>query len=192
MRIVPIGFKENSQSTITDPKVIIDFLAGRGTDYKGRTIFDMLDYDDTVMEQCHDSIQWLFMLHEESNFARTYPIITPEIVEEANKDPFVKKHLIWATNRMKKFYGFDNGNFDVENFYSWLGERNHNLLRITRIIRSLRLFGLEKEAREFYERVSEAYEFINGNNEDPSFAIDEDAPSYWEKAMLDERWETLR
>ena len=64
MKIVPIGYKENNQSTITDPKVIIDFLGGRGTDHKGRTIFDMLDYDDTIMEQCHDSIQWLFILHE--------------------------------------------------------------------------------------------------------------------------------
>ena len=192
MKIVPIGFKENNQSTITDPKVIIDFLAGRGTDHKGRTIFDMLDYDDTVMEQCHDSIQFLFMLHEESNFARTYPIITPEIVEEANKDPFVKKHLIWAANRMKKFYGFDNHNFDVNRFYSWLGERNHNLLRITRIIRSLRLFGLDEEAREFYNKASEAYDFIDHNNEDPSFVIDEDAPFYWEKAMKDGMWESLR
>ena len=81
---------------------------------------------------------------------------------------------------------------DVNKFYSWLGERNHNLLRITRIIRSLRLFGLDEEAREFYNKALDAYDFIDHNNEDPSFVIDEDAPFYWEKAMLDGRWESLR
>lgn len=40
----------------------------------------------------------------------------------------------------------------------WVSRFNHNHLRITRIIRSLRVLGLEDEARLFFEAVEGVYE----------------------------------
>lgn len=40
----------------------------------------------------------------------------------------------------------------------WVSRFNHNHLRITRIIRSLRVLGLEDEARVFFEAVEGVYE----------------------------------
>ena len=60
---------------------------------------------------------------------------------------------------MLHFYGFKfetNGsivtgaNYQVA-FQNWVKRFNHNHLRITRIIRSLRVLGLEGEAAEFFK-----------------------------------------
>lgn len=46
-----------------------------------------------------------------------------------------------ALGRMTKFY---------QETTHWRVEKNHNHLRITRMIKSLRLVGLESEAQAFY------------------------------------------
>ncbi len=40
---------------------------------------------------------------------------------------------------------------------NWLSRSNHNHLRITRILKSLRLAGLEEEARAFYRYLEGLY-----------------------------------
>jgi len=49
---------------------------------------------------------------------------------------------------MEQFYHI--GKFLDYKKIKWLTKRNHNLLRITRIIRCLRIFGLETEATNFW------------------------------------------
>ena len=58
---------------ITDTKTIADFLSGETQDYKGRTYKNILECNDTVMEQCHDQVQWMFPLHEESYLTLRIP-----------------------------------------------------------------------------------------------------------------------
>jgi len=168
---------------IKDPKTIVNFLKGETQDYKGRTYADIIGCDDTKMEQCHDQVQWMFPLHEESNFASTYPVITEEVVKEAKENKDVIKNLKLASERMEKFYGI--GRFtDIDKQRKWCREGDHNLLRITRIIRCLRIFGLEQEAEYFYNIVRDAslrfldYEYV--------------AFKYWDKALVEDIWDSLR
>ncbi len=53
---------------------------------------------------------------------------------------------------------------------------NHNWLRISRILRSLILLGLDREARAFYDWLEAAYR-------NRRFPIDSDTFGYWQRAV---------
>lgn len=168
---------------IKDKNTILEFLRGRSKDHKGRAYNNILECNDETMEQCHDQVQWMFPLHEESNFAKTYPIITQEVVDEAKNDETIRFNLKKAKDRMERFYGIGKYE-DVDKQRKWCKEGDHNLLRITRIIRCLRLFGLCLSAQEFYRHAKEASEkFL----EDDSMTF-----VYWNKALNADVWESLK
>lgn len=170
---------------ITDPTMIINFLRGIGGDHLGRKLSDHINCSDNELEKCHDRIQWMFPLHEASNFAEVYPVVNPALVETALEFPEVQTHLLQSLRRMEKFFGlFDSGiGYDRVRVADWCNNGNHNLLRITRIIRSLRLFGLEFWAFEFYWQVRNIAE----NNGIEQFTL-----SKWEQAMSQPMWYSLR
>ena len=97
---------------ITDKDYIIGFLKGTSADFKGRTYYEILECSDEELEKCHDQVQHIFPLHEHSNMAHTYPILSKEIVEESFKhcDGDVKLHVEYD-NPAKRLYeriGFTN------------------------------------------------------------------------------------
>jgi cupin superfamily acireductone dioxygenase involved in methionine salvage len=81
---------------------------------------------------------------------------------------------------MKDFYGLDP--HDREKQKKWCKEFNHNLLRITRIIRSARIFGLDEEADEFYLLAKEAGDF---------FGVSDKTKEYWKRARYDDVYKSL-
>lgn len=75
----------------------------------------------------------------------------------------MRENLRAAFRRMLRFYGFESrdgigraGNFE-EQARNWLRPGNHNHLRITRILRSLRLLGLQSEAALFLAELERLY-----------------------------------
>lgn len=59
---------------------------------------------------------------------------------------------------------------------NWVRRFDHNHLRITRIIRSLRVLGLEAEAEAFYEALREVYDSYKGH-------IGPESMKYWTRAI---------
>jgi len=173
---------------ITDKEVIVDFLKGVGPDHRGRLFSDTLAWTDFELEDCHDQVQWIFPLHEDSNMAKVWPVLLPETVEEAKKHPEVLANLREAKDRFEIFLGIGEHE-DRMKQDRWCRDKNHNLLRITRIIRSLRLFGLEAEATKFYgEVVKVAYSYdTSGKSEVSDLTL-----KYWHKSYNDDIWESLR
>ena len=174
------------QTIIRDYETIKNFLLGITPDYKGRMYQDIINCDDIVMEQCHDQVQWMFPLHEESNYAITYPIIDKGFKDSLS---IQDKYTIWnnlneATKRMENFYGF-NGTPEYQKTrqVEWCVNGDHNLLRITRIIRCLRLFNCSDTAKNFYKHVIE----IGIKN-----GIDIRTLQYWQKAAQDNIWNSLK
>ena len=80
-----------------------------------------------------------------------------------------------------------------KSFNNWAVRFDHNHLRITRILRCLRILGLQTECDAFFEALKEVYE-------DPAFKISERSMSYWTRAVTrplyiapdDDRIEWLR
>lgn len=119
---------------------IVDFLKGAGTDGAGRTVFDVVAMDDRAIERTHDFIQWLFPLAELSGANRRAPVLSSADVEEVQACGMCQVALAAATDRMSAFYSRNT---------HWLVPHDHNHLRITRIIKSLRLLRGDDEADEF-------------------------------------------
>lgn len=160
----------------------LNFLLGVQMDHKGRKFSDMLAFSDEKMEKCDEQIQWMFPLHEKSKYAEVYPILTKDVTDIAKNDPTIIGNMVLAKRRMEKFYGLPPYE-DVEKQKSWCNDDNHNLLRVTRIIRSLRLLGLEDEARIFYDKV-----FKVGYQ----FDINQRTLDFWQKAIRDDVWASLQ
>ncbi|KAF1914525.1 opioid growth factor receptor conserved region-domain-containing protein [Ampelomyces quisqualis] len=63
-----------------------------------------------------------------------------------------------------------------QSFQTWAVRFDHNHLRITRILRCLRILGLQSECDAFFEALKLVYN-------DPSFNISERTMSYWTRAV---------
>lgn len=130
---------------------IVDFLTGAGPDGAGREIFGVLALDDSAIEATHDFIQWLFPLRERSGASPNAPTLTEQDVAVIRGSGLAEAALAAATDRMAIFY-LRNGH--------WLTGSDHNHLRITRIIKSLRLLRGDEAADAFRDlilaRVAEA------------------------------------
>ncbi|KAL6706009.1 hypothetical protein ACN47E_006111 [Coniothyrium glycines] len=66
-------------------------------------------------------------------------------------------------------------NFD-KNSRNWAVRVDHNHLRITRILRSLRVLGLQEEAEAFFEALQEVFD-------EPSIRISDNSMMYWTRAV---------
>jgi hypothetical protein len=124
------------------------YLAGAGRDGRGRLIADALEFSDEQLEAVHDYIQWLFPLPTRSAAQPGSPTLTAVEIEAIKADHHAVDNLKQATDRMLQFYSRTNG---------WLTGRDHNHLRITRIIRSLRLLVGANAAQRFHQTIMDLH-----------------------------------
>jgi opioid growth factor receptor-like protein len=126
----------------------------------------VLRFDDASLEYTHDFIQWLFPLRERSGANPSAPRLDDAAVAAFHDRPELRAALRRAYDRMLAFYKSDFG---------WLTPGNHNHLRLTRMMISLRTLGLETEARELYAYVTGLAERRGG--------VTNDTLGYWRDAM---------
>lgn len=143
------------------------FLAGGGLDHRGRSLDDVLAFDDPKLEAVHDFIQWLFPLREASRAVPGAPVLTPAEADAIRRDPRAIAGLRRAGERMRAFYGATD---------AWLVRSDHNHLRITRIISALRDLAGEADARAFYA-------FATARSEAAGAPIDPGNLAYWRRAL---------
>lgn len=120
------------------------FLGGRGPDSAGRYLHNVLEFSDTELESAHDYIQWLFPLPEPSSAVPGSPILTKAEIDAIRNDPDAQNNIRRAADRMTTFYEVTS---------AWLVPHDHNHLRITRIIRSMRILLDPEEAEEFLDAI---------------------------------------
>jgi hypothetical protein len=125
---------------VTETFPVLAFLQGEGVDTRGRTLFDVLAFDNAALERTHDFIQWLFPLPEPSSAVPDAPVLTAEEIEAIRESSLAQCALAAALDRMDAFYRMT---------HDWLMPNDHNHLRITRIIRSLRLLAGDEAADAF-------------------------------------------
>lgn len=111
----------------------------------GFTYSDVIEFPNYELEKCHGYIQWLFPLKEPSAYIPNAPLVTQETLDDFLEfKTIVHDRMISAATRMIEFYFYCN------DWDKWVTLYNHNFLRITRIIKSLKLFGYENNADIFY------------------------------------------
>jgi Opioid growth factor receptor (OGFr) conserved region len=142
---------------VSEGRRIIAFFEGAAPDDRGRSLDDVLRFDDEALETTHDFIQWLFPLRERSGANPSAPRLDDEAVAAFVGRPELREAQRRALERMLAFYGLrraDDRIGPAANFVErsqWLTPGNHNHLRLTRMLTSLRTLGLEPEARALLE-----------------------------------------
>lgn len=163
---------------------LVDFYRGQALDTEGRRLEDIWDWSDREFEFVHDFIQWLFPLPEPSQFNPDAPLLTRNDIAAFQSDEQLRLNLRKSFERILTFLGLrqdaDGAILEGENFAARTADvwdyPNHNWLRITRILRSLTLLGLEPQAQALYRRLETFYRSRR-------LPIPEDTFRYWSRAV---------
>jgi hypothetical protein len=147
-----------------DRSAIVRFLGGDGLDAAGRSFADVVAMDDHAIERHHDFIQWLFPLDEPSKAVPSSPVLTPADIALLRASAMAQRRLGEASARMLRFYRMTA---------RWRQSFDHNHLRITRIIKSLRLLAGDAAAEAFKAAILD---------EASGTAISVTALRFWEEA----------
>jgi len=144
----PPGFKDE----------LCAFFRGTGMDIECRYLEQILKWDDTLMEVCHDYIQWLLPTDEASKFNSDAPILDPECQRIFRDDAVIQRNLRRGAQRFMTFLGLAANldsqnnepprivkaqNFQKRMLMCWKGPENHNWKRISRALRCFGLVGME-------------------------------------------------
>jgi len=128
---------------------IRNYLGYGGTDHRRRKLDESIAWDDETLESTHDYVQWWFPLTEQSAFNSHAPVACPAEFEELRNDERVQVGVQLAMLRMLRFYGLCLDESGVirksdewnQRSLNWVFSHTHNDLRITRMLKSLCLFG---------------------------------------------------
>jgi hypothetical protein len=136
------------------------FYNGDRNDHVGRSIEHYHQFTFEELELVHDYIQWMFPVPEPSLFNDQAPLLTEEDIEAFKTSPHLQDMLQRSFDMMKAFYGME-GQYRIDEGKNgfWLSPRDHNFLRITRILRCLHLCGLQEEAESFLYWLEDLYSY---------------------------------
>lgn len=156
-------FEKVNELHFYDSKIVY-FLWGKGADNRKRRLSDLWKKGNFFLETCHDYIQWMFPLNEESKHNSKAPVLTEEEITMIRSNERIQKNMLQSLDVMLRFYGLERDGKKIQrenNFEKrrrwWITKNNHNYLRITRILKSLKLCGLEDYAWAFYEELGQIY-----------------------------------
>ena len=148
---------------------IVKFYGGRIKDSEGRSLDELLKKDDEYLEDAHDYIQWMFPTVQKSSFNVYAPELPEDAIYRFRNTRSLRKKLKKSLHRMNDFYGLKvvqqgrsekivrNKDTFEDKAANWLTPGNHNFLRMTRIITSLKTLGLEEESAQFFNALDEIY-----------------------------------
>lgn len=166
----------------------------------GHSIRRVINWKNEYLEECHDYIQWAFPLRERSAFNGDAPVLTDEDLD-AFELLSVRGSLLQMFASMMVFYGFAvhdlyhnyskdkslkhlqvppklyyHPTFWKERSEDWITPGNHNFLRLTRIMTSMKLLGFGGHSVALYEMLTDIYA-------DHWLIIGEETMNYWTEAL---------
>ncbi|MFI0434973.1 MAG: opioid growth factor receptor-related protein [Parachlamydiaceae bacterium] len=152
------------QEMLPDETLFFDFYTNKGADKEGRMLHDIWKWNNDELESFHNYIQWLFPLKEASKFNRDAITLTPQLIDQLKKSPVFLKNMEQSFDRMMQFYGFvydqesgsvKRGKDFFDRAEEWCHKKNHNMLRMTRILKSLNIFNLNGRASGLFKALEE-------------------------------------
>ena len=163
---------------------IIDFYRGGIGNQNGNTLSEILTWSKGWLEGDHDYVQWLLPSNETSQINGEAPTLTLEESQIFKEDKELQDKVKQSLVKFLWFLDFklvrDDEQVIIEpvvEIPDWLKGFNHNMLRVTRLIKSLRLTGLEKYANAYYTALLPFKNKVSINTW-----------SYWQKAAIEPLW----
>lgn len=155
-------------------QLLFEFYSGTGVDIRHRSFQELIELGDNFLEKSHDIVQWLFPLDEPSLHNKYAPLLDNETIEKMLESPECMANLELAGQRFLKFFG-DPVSAQTEK-PAWVRPGNHNYLRITRIIKCYRLFGMDELAEKFFNFGMDLYTEYQDH-------VGETPVEFWEEAI---------
>lgn len=128
----------------------MDFLRGTRTDHQCRTVFNYMDLSGAEWEYNHDIVQWAFPTHVASAFNAESPVVVPGRVEHEYDLEALQERLLGLMQNYLRSINIEMNSGEFKLIGNEFEPPQHNMLRITRLITSLRLFGKEDLAKKLY------------------------------------------
>jgi len=132
-----------------------NFLEGSGLDDQNRTILEIIEWNDGQLESCHDYIQWVFPNRTRSHFNPVAPILDNDMISQLLECPTAIRNIRRMLMRMYLFYSlevvaFEDGTYQLDLPEDsgrpwWITNGNHNYLRLTRILKTLKELQLQED-----------------------------------------------
>lgn len=159
------------------------FLEGTGRDDKGRTVEEILRWEGSPfrLEFGHDYIQRLFPLTEPSKADKTGRPATEEELGRIRRNGTAKKNVGRAYTMMLRFWELDGEKYkDASLSRHWVKRsgKNHNMLRISRVLRCLKLLGMD-EYDDFAGRVG----YLIALSEKGEFPLSDKTKTVWKDIL---------
>lgn len=163
---------------------LVEFYRGEIPNNEGVFLEQILDYTYGQLEIDHAYVQWIFPLKERSMFNIDAPLLHDEEIILFKTDIELKNKVSEVTQKMLDYFGmcFHHGvvcwqepdpEYGHKDPKWWLRHFNHNFLRMTRMLSSLRYLGLENVSVAVYECLLSCREMY-GN----------ESYNYWTEAAL--------
>ena len=137
---------------------ILQYYSGEGVDSRGRSLAETQALEASRMEYYHDFIQWMFPTRHRSLYNPDAPTLTDDDVAAFHARPELRSNLHRSFVVFLRFLGLelDESTLTVRDSADFADRRavfalpNHNWLRITRVLHSLKSLGLETECQAFF------------------------------------------
>ena len=142
---------------------VLHFLEGAIPDGRGRTLSMIMALDDRAIESTHDFIQWIFPLDEPSRSHPGAPVLDLFEIEEIKSSDVALENLMQSADW---YFGF------LQRHDHWIRQYDHNHLRISRAIKSLRLLVSDEVADRYRAAI---LDFLGGSIS----AISERSREHW-------------
>ena len=122
---------------------LCSFLTGHETNSSGWLLSHVWKFNDTQIENTHTFIQWVFPTDEPSRATPGSPVLDEEQILEIQNSEQAKQNLSKSAEWYFNFLRRNN---------CWRKPHDHNHLRVTLVIKSLRLLCGDDEADYFKEQ----------------------------------------
>lgn len=150
---------------------LIDFYKHGKPNASDHTLEEILGWDNEQWEGCHNHIQWILPLTEPSKFNSNAPLLDDETIHEFQTDPTIKNNVPRVFVKAMDFF------FNHSGKPYWFEDGDHNLLRITRMIRFMTLLNYHGLAYGVYLRLTELADRYPNN-------ISEVTWQFWQEPFL--------
>lgn len=162
---------------------LIDFFFFDGKDNRGRSLAQILKQSDAWLERTHDYIQWLFPLKNKSGANPGAPLVDARLSIAFERYEMGSSQMLQAFDRMLAFYGLERDAMNIEKGPNWVDRKEnwfthptHNDLRITRIINSMSILGMNSYAQIFLNALLTL-------PDEPDCGFCNEAIEYWKSAI---------
>lgn len=128
----------NNLTRFFNGESLANIFSNQAINEQNKTIFDIYNYDDRLIEDDHSFIQWIFPTPRASAFNRNAPVLTMNDISILRNNREIIRWLNLFKDKMFKYWGLTPKNTIQAHLLN-----GHNGLRFSRAIECLTLFGIE-------------------------------------------------